>query len=186
MGKHKILKKKYLRRFGSLHDVKSKNMIAKRKTEFGKRFEEKQKIKFLYGISEKQFSRYVDESLKSHRDPAIDLCRRLELRLDSSVYHLGFAKTREQARQLIIHGHVLVNNQKVDIPSYHLEPRDTISLKKEILENILVKEAISLKRPADLPTWLERENARGTIKHLPKKEEIRRDLEFDMVIEFYS
>lgn len=187
MGRNTVIRKKYLRRFGLLHRLKKKNDIMKRKTGYGMRLEEKQKIKNFYGITEKQFNRYVSESLKSHQDPAVELCRKLELRLDSAVFHLGLAKTREYGRQLIARGHISVNDQKIDVPSYHLEPRDIISLNKKISQNILDKEDPDLKKPDDLPPWLQKENSsRGSIKHLPKKEEIRKDLEFDKVIEFYS
>lgn len=187
MGRYIGPRKKYLRRFGLLHEADEKKEIKrqKRKTAYGIRFEEKQKLKFIYGVAERQFGRYVRESLNSHEDPAVMLYRKLETRLDNVIYRLGFAATRPQARQLASHGHVLVNGARVDIPSYHVAPRDDITLAGEMLSSPAVQESLSKKKPIDLPSWLERGGGVGRVKHYPKKEEVRKDIDFENVIAFY-
>lgn len=176
-----------MRRFGLAHGGESKAEIRRRKkTSYGLRLEEKQKIKFIYGISEKQFSRYVDEAMKSHEEPAVVIFRKLETRLDNVVYRLGYAKTRQQARQLVVHGHVLVNEQRIDIPSYHVEPRNKISLTRQMMDHPLVKEQLLAKKPADLPSWLNREDGIGKALHYPSKDDLRKDIDFELIVEFYA
>jgi small subunit ribosomal protein S4 len=185
MGRYLGPRKKYLRRFGLIHGIEERKKI-KRQTAFGRRLEEKQKLRFIYDLRESQFSRYVEESLKAHGDPAVMLYKKLEFRLDNAVYRLGFAVSRQAARQLVSHGHVSVNGRKVDIPSYHVEPRDEITLSREMLENSRIQESLLARKPADLPPWLTRKGGVGGIGRVPKKEEIRKDIDFNLIFEYYA
>lgn len=184
MGRHLGPRKKYLKRFELLGEARQRKPLEK-KTVYGKRLEEKQKLKFIYDIREQQFLRYIRESLKAHGDPAVMLYKKLEFRLDNVIYRLGFASTRQAARQLVAHGHVLVNGNKVDIPSYHVEPRDEITLSSAMLANVKVREALE-KRPEGLPGWLYRENHIGKVLHAPGRDEVRKDVDFNSIFEYYA
>ncbi|KKR21324.1 MAG: 30S ribosomal protein S4 [Parcubacteria group bacterium GW2011_GWE2_39_37] len=186
MGRYLGPRTKYLRRFGLLPQKTQQRIFKKNKTAYGQRLEEKQKLKFIYDISEKQFSRYVNEAIKSHEDPALFLFRKLEMRLDNVIFSFGFARSRQEARQLVSHGHVFVNDNKIDIPSYQVIARDNISMGKNILDKILEREKISERKPENLPGWLGREDGLGIVRHYPAKSDIRRDVDFELIIEFYS
>ncbi len=179
-------RKKILKRFDLLSDQKPKRETKKRKSDYAIRLEERQKLKFIYDITERQFHRYVLEALKSSEEPGEYLLRLLETRLDNVVYRLGFASTRPQARQLVAHGHVTVNGKKVDVSSYHVLPRDRIALAKDIFESPHVREALQQRKPTEIATWIEREKNVGRVKHLPKVSELRRDILTHLIFEFYS
>jgi small subunit ribosomal protein S4 len=180
-------KHKYLRRFGMLptEESRSKASRPRRKTDFGVRLEEKQKLKFVYGVLERQLHRYAREAFRSGGDPREALLRRLEARLDNVVYRLGFALTRPQTRQLVSHRHVLVDGKKVDIRSYSVRPGQTVALTERTLRQPSVQESLSQKKPADIPAWLERDtNDTGHIRRLPAKEDLPQDIDMQRVIEF--
>lgn len=177
-------KYKKLRRFGMLVDRKS--APGARKSDYGIRLEEKQKLKFVYGILERQLRRYLSEVFRSKGDPAHGLILKLETRLDNIVYRLGFAKTLGQARQMVNHGHVRVNGKRVNIPSYGLKPGQVVSLKTKTFESSSVAEAIQAKPTKDLPKWLEREGNTGSIIYFPAKTELPQDINMNHIIEFYS
>jgi len=158
-------------------------------TEYGLRLMEKQKLKFLYGgIREKQFKRYFDEASKAKGNTAQVLLQLLERRLDNVVYRLGFAVTRRQARQMVVHGHVLVNGKKVDIPSYRVDVGDIIELKPSSREIPTFRENIENIDPRSVPPWLEldKENFRGKVIDLPKDVQLEVPVNLQYVIEFYS
>ncbi len=158
-------------------------------TEYGIRLMEKQKLKFLYGgLREKQFKRYFDEASRSKGNTGQVLLQLLERRLDNVVYRLGFASTRRQARQWIVHGHFLVNGRKVDIPSYRVEVGDIIELKPSSRDIPQILENLQNIDPRSIPAWLEldKDNFRGKVIDLPREIQLEVPVNLQYIIEFYS
>jgi small subunit ribosomal protein S4 len=157
-------------------------------SEFGIRLREKQKVKRIYGLTEKQFNSYFEKASRVKGVTGKLLISLLERRLDNSLYRLGFASSRKEARQLVRHGHVLVNDRKVDIPSYQVKIGDVI----EIAEGSRKLDRINLSLDGlarrGFPEWLEldRENYRGVIKKLPAREDVTIPIEEQLIVEFYS
>lgn len=158
----------------------------RKKSEFGLQLAEKQKAKWMYGILERQFRRYIDGATKVKGATGEALLQRLETRLDNLVFRLGFAKSRNQARQFVSHGKVTVNGNKVSIPSYEVRAGDELSLKKDMFENPQVKESLEAVKPADLPKWLRRTGVTGKLVSVPSREEITTPIDEQMIVEFYS
>ena len=159
-----------------------------RPTAYGIQLREKQKAKRLYGINEKQFRRYFDESSKKKGDTGEFLVRTLEMRLDNIVYRLGFAKTRAQARQFVNHGHVEVNGKKVDIPSFAVRSGQTVSLREGSKKSpvfVAVQQTLEKQRP---PSWLRIDSATlsGTVLSQPENEDLQQIFDPKMIVEFYS
>jgi len=158
-------------------------------TEFGLRLMEKQKLKFLYGgIREKQFKRYFEEASKAKGNTGQVLIELLERRLDNVVYRLGMASTRRQARQMVSHGHILVNGKKVDIPSYRVNVGDIVELSPTSRDVPQFKENVENIDPRSVPHWLEldKENFRGKVIDLPKDVQLEVPVNLQYIIEFYS
>ncbi|MFN3813194.1 MAG: 30S ribosomal protein S4 [Aquificaceae bacterium] len=158
-------------------------------TEFGIRLMEKQKLKFFYGgIREKQFRKYFEEASKAKGDTGQVLIQLLERRLDNVVYRLGMASTRRQARQLISHGHILLNGKTMDIPSYRVRPGEIIEIKPSSRDIPQVRENIENIDPRGIPSWLEldKENFRGKVIDIPKDVQVEIPVNVQYIIEFYS
>lgn len=157
-------------------------------TPYGVQLREKQKVKRIYGILEKQFRLYFEKAEKMKGKSGENLLILLERRLDNVVYRLGFATSRKHARQLVNHGHVLVNNNRVDIPSYLVKPGDTITLKEKALSTPNVAEAIEKIETRGLPPWLEldTETKKGRVLAYPKREDIQLPIKEQYIVEFYS
>jgi small subunit ribosomal protein S4 len=158
-------------------------------TEFGLRLMEKQKLKFLYGgIREKQFKRYFEEASKAKGNTGQVLIELLERRLDNVVYRLGMASTRRQARQMVSHGHILVNGKKVDIPSYRVNVGDIVELSPTSRDVPQFRENVENIDPRSVPHWLEldKENFRGKVIDLPKDVQLEVPVNLQYIIEFYS
>lgn len=145
---------------------------------------EKEKLKFIYCLNEKQFNCYAKEAVDSSDKPGEFMLRKLETRLDNVLYRLGFARDRNHARELISHGHIAVNEQKLDVLNYHIEQRDIISLDNEIYSTPHIQE-ILFRKSSIFPPWLDREKNVGRVVHLPHANELRKDLEVDKAIEEY-
>ncbi len=158
---------------------------TRRQSQYGRQLREKQKVKRMYGVLEKQFRRYVDEALKSRGNTGERLLSLLETRLDNVVYRLGFTPTRPGARQLIGHRHVLINGKKVNIPSYRVKPGETISLTGKAMKIPVIKRLLEDKdfKP---PAWLKRRAAVGKIDRIPEREDIVEPISEQDVVEFYS
>lgn len=157
-------------------------------SEYGSQLREKQKAKRYYGVLESQFRGYFELASKRKGQPGENLLSILESRLDNTVYRLGFAMSRPEARQLVRHGHFLVNGQKVDIPSYLVKPGEIITLKdsSRSLEKMKsVIEANSFRQP---PKWLDydRNNLTAKVVALPAKEDIDLPIEEHLIVELYS
>ena len=160
--------------------------FRKKVSEYGLQLREKQKVKRIYGILERQFRRYWREAAKKKGATGELLLQSLETRLDNVIYRLGLANSRSQARQVVNHGHVLVNEKKVDIPSFNLKVGDIVSLSTKAQGFPLVKEAVEYKKPEELVSWLERKGLVGRVKTLPSRDEIGADIKEQLIVEFYS
>lgn len=146
---------------------------------------EKQKAKAIYGIDERPFRRYFARAEARAGAPGENLLVFLERRLDNVVYRLGFARTRPMARQLVSHGHVTVDGRRVDIPSFLVEPGQTIELDETARQVPVVVEEMAANRP--LPPWLERQGeGKGVVQRLPERSEIDVPVNEALVVEFYS
>lgn len=154
-------------------------------SQYGKQLREKQKVKRMYGVLEKQFSAYMEKAMKTKGNTINALFGLLETRLDNVVYRLNFASTRMQARQLVSHRHVLVNGKKVNIPSYSVRVGDTISLSSTGMEIPNVSELLKGKE-VDLPEWLNKKGAAGQIKSIPNRSHVPEVFSDQDVVEFYS
>lgn len=160
---------------------------AQRKlTEYGLRLREKQRVKRIYGVMESQFRRYFEEASKGKGVTGERLLQTLETRLDNVVYRMGFALSRKQARQLILHRKILVNGRKINIPSFNVKVGDIIDVVDK--ELIPVQEAIETFPNKHIPSWLEvdRENLKGRVLRLPTRDEIDVPVQEQLIVEFYS
>lgn len=163
-------------------------------SEYGKELKEKQKLKEWYGLREKQFSKYVKGVLsKAHRartakNPAELLVKELESRLDSTVFRLGFTVNRIQARQLVSHGHFLVNGKTVDIPSFSLKKGDKISIRPNSLKKPSFEKLSANLKKYQTPSWLklDKEKIEGEFSGVPNLEEVAPPAEISSIFEFYS
>jgi len=159
----------------------------KKKTEYGTQLAEKQKLRFTYGLSEKQFRRFfITAKADKSKSTGLALLQLLESRLDNLVYRMGFASTRRQARQLVNHGHVTVNGKKVDIPSYIVSINDVISFKEASLNLKVVRE--SLDRKPSIPAYVtvDVNKLEGTYVRFPERSELTAEIDEAQVIEFYN
>ena len=154
-------------------------------SQYGKQLREKQKVKRLYGVLEKQFRRYVGEALKSKGNTGEALLISLERRLDNTVYRLGLTPSRPAARQIVSHGHVLINGKKVNIPSFSLKIGDTVTLDSKASNIPEVKKVLDQK-DIKVPSWLERKALVGKVSTLPKREDIIEPINEQDIVEFYS
>ena len=154
-------------------------------TEYGIQLREKQKAKFVYGVMEKQFYKLYEEATRKEGVTGELLLQYLERRLDNVIYRLGFGTTRRQARQIVSHGHVLINGKRVNIASYRVKQGDVISIKENSRELALIKESVGQKT---VPGWLELDEAALTAKVLenPGRDAVEFDVNESMIIEFYS
>lgn len=183
-GKRSLSPKHPLEKKGAVppgqHGARS---VTRKVSDYGVQLREKQKVKRMYGLLEKQFRRYYVQAAKKRGATGETLLQLLETRLDNIVYRLGFAASRTQARQITSHGHVRVNEQKVNIPSYKIMVGDVISLSPKAQGFALVKEALE---ESTLPEWLERKALVGKLVRLPMREDIEADINEQQIVEFYS
>jgi small subunit ribosomal protein S4 len=157
-----------------------------RPSEYAIQFREKQKVKRIYGLLEKQFRRVVAEALKSTENSGTILLQELELRLDNILYKLGLAKSRMQARQFVNHGHVRVNKNKITIPSYRVNIGDKIELIEKISKSDAGKIRSEELKNAHVPKWLGKSGHSGEIISIPKRSELDQSINERLIIEFYS
>ena len=159
----------------------------KKVSEYGTQLKEKQKVKFVYGVLEKQFHRYYMKAANMKGITGENLLKLLELRLDNVIYRLGLAKTRRMARQIVVHGHILVNGKKVDIPSYLVKAGDVITVKEKTAENEYFK-GLREGTGKVMPSWLtiDAANLKATVEAMPKREEIDLTIQENLIVELYS
>jgi small subunit ribosomal protein S4 len=155
---------------------------------YGVQLREKQKVKRIYGLLERQFRLYFQRAESRTGITGENLLRQLELRLDNAVYSLGFASSRAQARQLVRHGHIEVNGKKINIPSYQVRKADVIQVREKSRKNNQIVQAVETATGRGVPSWLElnAEQFRGTVTDLPKREDIRLPIQEQLIVELYS
>jgi small subunit ribosomal protein S4 len=155
---------------------------------YGLQLREKQKVKRTYGVLENQFRRYFEAADRQRGITGETLLQLLERRLDNAVYRLGFATSRPQARQLVKHGHFLVNGKKVDIPSYQLRQGDVVSLRQASEKNAAILHAIEEVKGRGIPEWLALDAAAssGRVVSLPTREQINLPVQEQLIVELYS
>ncbi|EAT99599.1 MULTISPECIES: 30S ribosomal protein S4 [Campylobacter] len=157
-------------------------------SEYGLQLREKQKAKFMYGISEKQFRRLFQEAARREGNTGALLVQLLEQRLDNVVYRMGFATTRRFARQLVTHGHILVNGKRVDIPSYRVEPGSKVEVIEKSKNNPQIVRAIDLTAQTGIVGWVdvEKDKKFGIFTRNPEREEVIIPIEERFIVELYS
>lgn len=158
----------------------------KKLSEYGRQLLEKQRLRAYYGVMERQFERYVEEAKKSPELTGHALVKILETRLDNMVYRLGFASSIRQARQMVVHGHILVNGRKIDIPSYRVKVGDTISLKEKSRNVDLFRENYLSNLLNTYPYLEKNEDFSGKLIRMPERDEVPIEIEDQLVIEYYS
>lgn len=165
--------------------------LTKKMSEFGRQQHEKQKLKRVYGLREKQFRRFFEVAVRQPGAPGDNLFVLLERRLDNIVYRLKMAKTREQARQMVVHGHILVNDKRVHSPSYLVAPHDLITLSNRSLNSPEFLESVvdrRMKVGIKVPDWLEldKKNRSGLVLRFPVRSDVQMPFEEHLIVELYS
>lgn len=158
-------------------------------TGYAEQLREKQKVKRIYGILEGQFRSYFEKAVRQKGVTGENLLYILERRLDNVVYRLGYATSHAQARQLVTHGHVTVNNRKVDIASFQVKVGDVVSIKAASISNALIQHAFSTAGGRVRPGWLDVVDAakmQGRVVSLPRREDIDKDIREQLIVELYS
>lgn len=158
----------------------------KKVSDYGTQLQEKQKVRFMYGLNEKQFRKTFEEAGKMKGVHGENFLRLLESRLDNLVYRLGFATTRRGARQLVNHGHITVNGKKVDIPSYRVKPGDVIAVKEQSKQHPMIKVSLeAIHNRVEFVTYDEAKMA-GTYVRYPERSELNADINESLIVEFYN
>ncbi len=159
-----------------------------RLSDYGVQLREKQKLRRMYGVLERQFRNYYKRAARGRGSTGENLLKMLESRLDNVVYRMGFASTRAEARQLVSHKAITVNERVVNIPSYQLEAGDRIAVRERAKEQLRIKSALDIATQVGLPDWVEVDDKKmeGVLKTLPEREEILPDINENLVVELYS
>ncbi|MBN2460069.1 MAG: 30S ribosomal protein S4 [Candidatus Cloacimonetes bacterium] len=162
--------------------------FRKRLSDYGVHLREKQKVRRIYGILERQFRRYFQLAARKSGITGENLLQILESRLDNVIYRMGFTLSRKTARQIIRHNHILINERKVNIPSYLVNPGDVIEIKEGSRQMILIQEAMEASTDVAQHEWFEvdKDSFKGTIKSLPSREQIPLDVDERLIVEYYS
>ena len=160
----------------------------KKQSEYGVQLNEKQKVKFIYGVLEKQFRKYYVMATKKNGITGEMLLQILETRLDNVVFRLGLANTRREARQLVNHGHFLVNGKKVDIPSYLVKSGDIIALREKSKGSSRIKDIIETNAARVVPKWIDmdKNTLTGKVVNLPARDDIDYEVAEHLIVELYS
>ena len=160
----------------------------KKQSEYGLQLNEKQKVKFIYGVLEKQFRKYYVMATKKQGITGEMLLQILESRLDNVVFRLGLANTRREARQIVNHGHITVNGQKVDIPSYLVKPGDVIAVREKSKNSVRIKEIVETNANRVVPKWLtmDKKTLTGKVITLAARDDIDYEVEEHLIVELYS
>lgn len=160
----------------------------RKRSDYGEQLREKQKVKRMYGVLEKQFRRYFEEADRRRGNTGANLLFILESRLDNVVYRMGFGSTRAEARQLVSHKAITVNGQSVNIPSYLVKTGDVIAVRDKSKKQTRVAEALQLAQQVGIPAWVEvnADKAEGTFKKVPDRDEFAADINESLIVELYS
>jgi small subunit ribosomal protein S4 len=157
-------------------------------SEYGVRLREKQKVRRIYGLLERQYGRYFEMASRKKGVTGETLLQLLERRLDNVTYRLGFGATRSESRQLVRHNHFLVNGKRVNIPSYIIKPGDVITVRERSKKIKRIQEAMETVERRGTPAWLEMDpkEFKGTVKAVPSREDISAQIQEQLIVEFYS
>ncbi|ATZ16447.1 small subunit ribosomal protein S4 [Entomoplasma freundtii] len=153
---------------------------------YGTQLQEKQKVKFMYGLNERQFRNTFAKSKKIQGVTGTNFLQLLESRLDNLVFRLGFAGSRQGARQLVNHGHILVNGKKIDIPSYVAQPGDLIEVKESMKKNDKVQEALQNNQTTIEFVKVDKEGVKGEFIRLPERNELNSEINEALIVEWYN
>ncbi len=166
------------------HGKKYRRMVS----EYGAQLTEKQKLCRIYNLRERQFKRYLNKATKQEGITGENLLKELETRLDNAVFRLGLAESRNKAKQIVNHGHIMVNDRKVDLPSFQVKPKDVIKVKKSSLKSNLFKGLKIRLKKHKTPSWLslDKKKLEGKVVSWPTKEDIKVPIDIQMIIEYYS
>ncbi len=159
--------------------------MRRKTSDYGRQLREKQKVKQMYGIIENQFAKYYTEASVVEGVTGEELLKFLERRLDNVVYRMGFAPTRTAARQLVAHGHIIIGERTVTIPSYQVAIGDIIRLRDKTMKMPVVAKMLA-ETTKIIPEWLEVKGSAGKVSSFPKREDIGEDIQEQLIVEFYS
>lgn len=168
--------------------TRNQKQKRRKQSEYGMQLNEKQKVKFIYGVLEKPFHKYYEAAVKSNGVTGEVLLQHLERRLDNVVFRLGYASTRREAKQLISHGHFTVNGQKVNIASYLVKPGMVIAVKESSRSSVKFKTLAEANAVSVVPKWLEKdaEHFSGKVVAMPAREDIDYEVQEHLIVELYS
>ena len=158
----------------------------KKLSEYGVQLQEKQKVRFTYGLSEKQFRKTFDKAGKMAGIHGENLLKLLESRLDNVIYRMGLANTRKAARQIVNHGHIRVNGKNVNIPSYQVKAGDVISVKEGSINHPVIKASLEAKTPRAAFVNFDDKKMSGTFIRMPEREELNAEINESLIVEFYN
>jgi small subunit ribosomal protein S4 len=159
-----------------------------RLSDYGVQLREKQKVRRMYGVLEKQFRNYYKEAARLKGNTGENLLQLLEQRLDNVVYRIGFASTRAEARQLVSHKAILVNGKVVNVPSFNVSADDVVSVREKAKKQARIVAALELADQREKPTWIEVDNKKmeGTFKRVPERTDLSADINEQLIVELYS
>ena len=159
-----------------------------RLSDYGVQLREKQKVRRIYGILEKQFRKYYREAARQKGNTGENLLQLLEGRLDNVVYRMGFGATRAESRQLVSHKAIVVNGRVVNIPSYQVSPEDVVTVREKAKKQARIKAALDLAAQREKPTWVEvnADKMEGVYKRLPERSDLSADINEQLIVELYS
>jgi small subunit ribosomal protein S4 len=165
-----------------------KQQFRRKQSEYATQLNEKQKVKFIYGVLEKQFHAYYEEAARRQGVTGENLLQELERRLDNVVYRLGFASTRREARQLVNHGHFTVNGKRVNIPSFQVKLGDVVAICEKSRSSVRIKTILEEQAKRACPKWLEKANDgfEGKVIALPVRDDIDYEVAEHLIVELYS
>ena len=163
-------------------------MRSNRASDYARQLRAKQKARRIYGVLERQFRRYFNLALKKRGLTGLSLLQTLEMRLDNIVFRMGLAENRAQARQLVTHGHFVVNGRRTDVPSMLLKPEDSLSVREGSISNAYFKQLPEIAESKNCAPWLERniKELSGKVLRLPERSEIDGNLDEQLIVEYYS
>ncbi|MFT4561248.1 MAG: small subunit ribosomal protein S4 [Gammaproteobacteria bacterium] len=161
---------------------------GRRQSDYALQLREKQKLRYMYGVLEKQFRNYYKAAAKRKGATGENLLQMLEQRLDNVVYRMGFGSTRSEARQLVSHKAILVNGQLVNIPSYQVSPKDVIAIREKARKQVRIQDSLAIAEQLGLPDWLEVDSKKmeGLFKVAPERGDLPADINESLVVELYS
>jgi len=159
-----------------------------RTSDYGTQLREKQKVKRMYGVLERQFRRYFEEADRIRGNTGENLIALLEKRLDNVVYRMGFGSTRAEARQLVSHKAIVVNGQTVNIPSYSVKAGDTVAIREKSKKQVRVADSLQLLQQSGFPSWVSVDSTKmeGIFKQVPDRTDVAQDINESMIVELYS